>query len=313
MDNIENNNINLSQSNEINMFELMAELWSRKFFISSFTFLGTLIAVLYALYLPNIYKSVAMLTPANDNASGSSMLSQYSGMANLAGISLPSGDDDKVLEAIERIKSYDFFYNSFLPSIELENLMAVKQWKPKSNDLIYKEDHFDSVNDKWIRKVSYPKLTIPSPQESFEVYKDIMTISKNKSFIQISIEHQSPFIAKKWTRLVITEINRTMRFEDKSRTSKSIDFLNNQSLKISYDDIKQSLASLLQEQMKSLMLIEASEDYVFKVISSPLAPELKSEPKRSLIVVLGFLGSLILSILYILTMQFIINNVKKAN
>jgi LPS O-antigen subunit length determinant protein (WzzB/FepE family) len=301
------------EKNNINLFELIEELWNRKFFISIFTFLGTLIAVLYALYLPNIYKSVAILTPANDSASGSSMLSQYSGMANLAGISLPSGDDDQVLEAIERIKSYDFFYNSFLPSIALQDLMAIKEWKPVSNKLIYKEEYFDSVNDKWIRKVNYPKLTIPSAQESFEVYKEIMTISKNKSFIQISIEHQSPFIAQKWTGLIITEINRTMRFEEKSRTSKSIDFLNNQSLKISYEDLKQALASLLQEQMKSLMLIEASEDYVFKVISSPLAPELKSEPKRSLIVVMGFLGSLMLSLIYILIMQFIISNVRKAN
>ena len=96
----EKNNINAIQNHEIDLFELVSEMWDKKFFISSFTILGTLIAVIYSLYLPNIYKSVALLTPANDNASGSSMLSQYSGMAGLAGISLPSGEDDKVLEAI---------------------------------------------------------------------------------------------------------------------------------------------------------------------------------------------------------------------
>ena len=311
MNSFDNND--LGYKDEIDILELLFNLWNRKFFISCITFLGTLIALLYSLYLPNIYKSVALLTPANQDSSGSSMFSQYSGMASLAGISLPAGDEENVLEAIERIKSFDFFHNSFLPNIALENLMAVQDWLPKANKIIYDENDYDLASKKWIREVSYPKLIVPSPQESFIVYKQIMKISKNKSFIQISIEHQSPFIAQKWTQLIIEEINKTMRYEDKDRTSKSIDFLNNQSLKISYEEIKQSMATLLQEQMKSLMMIEASEDYVFKIVSSPLAPELKSEPKRSVIVILGFLGSLLLSIIYILVTQFIISNIRKTN
>ena len=48
--------------------------------------------------------------------------------------------------------------------------------------------------------------------------------------------------------------------------------------------------------MKSLMYVEASESFIFKVIDSPIVSEFKSSPKRSLIMIAGRLwASLLLS------------------
>ena len=41
--------------------------------------------------------------------------------------------------------------------------------------------------------------------------------------------------------------------------------------------------------MKALMLAEANEDYIFKEIESPIAPEIPFYPNKILIVVLGIL------------------------
>ena len=49
---------------------------------------------------------------------------------------------------------------------------------------------------------------------------------------------------------------------------------------------------------------------IFEVINSPIAQEMKSEPKRSLIVILATLGGFILSILYIL-ISFLFRKVYK--
>ena len=134
-----------------------------------------------------------------------------------------------------------------------------------------------------------------------------MSISQDNktSFISLSINHQSPFIAQKWINLIIDEINESMRNQEKVKVTKSIDFLNTQLKKMSYDEIKQSISSLQQEQIKSLMMIEATEEYIFKVINSPVAPELKYEPKRSRLVIFGiFLGG-ILSIFIALAIHFL--------
>ena len=85
----------------------------KKIFIISLTSLFTLISIVYSLFLPNIYISSALLTTTDQNKSNMGMLSQYSSMASLAGISIPSNEDNKTLEAIERIKSFDFFNEVF--------------------------------------------------------------------------------------------------------------------------------------------------------------------------------------------------------
>ena len=56
MNSFDNND--LGYKDEIDILELLFNLWNRKFFISCITFLGTLIALLYSLYLPNIYNKL---------------------------------------------------------------------------------------------------------------------------------------------------------------------------------------------------------------------------------------------------------------
>ena len=45
-----------------------------------------------------------------------------------------------------------------------------------------------------------------------------------------------------------------------------------------------SISLLLEEQIQKLMLIESSQNYVFEYIEKPYAPEKKSKPVKSLIV-----------------------------
>ncbi len=49
--------------------------------------------------------------------------------------------------------------------------------------------------------------------------------------------------------------------------------------------------------MKILMMVEANEDYIFKVIELPIAPEIPSEPKRLLIVILGAIMGFMIGVL----------------
>ena len=109
---------NYKSSDEIELSELLSAIWNRKIFICLVTSFFSIVSILYALSLPNIYTSHALLKSAENSSSSSGLLSQYSGMASLAGISLgSSGSSDKSLEAIERIRSYTFFSKFFLPEI----------------------------------------------------------------------------------------------------------------------------------------------------------------------------------------------------
>jgi len=241
-----------------------------------------------------------MATEENSGISG--MIGEYSGMASLAGISLPSKSGTKDQEAIARIKSFEFFSKYFLPNIKLENLMAVKKWTQASNTLTYYASDFNSESRQWVRKSKPPRSNIPSSQEAYEEFMEIMSVNKDKKtlLITLSVEHKSPFIAQQWVEIMIDQIDQVMRDQDRQTAKKSIEYLNSLAPTVNYEVIKEALFALQQEQMKRLMMVEANDNYIFKVLDSPIVPEVKSQPRRSLIVIWGTILGMMLSVLGVL-------------
>lgn len=301
MSDLINKKLNNSFEDEIDFIELFYVLWEKKFFIASISSIFFLISVIYSLILPNIYKSVAFLAPVEVESQGG-MFREYTGMASLAGIALPSSSATQAQEAVARIQSFDFFSNHVLPSIQLEDLLAVTKWNRASNTLVYDKSEFNPESRQWVRKVSLPKLTIPSAQEAYEEYQEIMSIfvEKKTEYVTLSIEHESPYIAQEWVELVLNQIDRLMRDKEKREATNSVKYLNSLAPTINYEGIKKALSSLQQEQMKRLMMVEANENYVFKVLDSPIVPEKKSGPFRFLIVIAVSLIGIIISALSVL-------------
>lgn len=299
-------------SEDISFKELFLIFWNKKIIILSITIFTALLSIFYSLSLPNIYKSSALLAPTSQEDSLSSKLANYSAFAGLAGISLPSESGSKYQEAIERIRSLDFFSKHFLPHIELKNLMAVDEWDPKLDTITYDNSLFDSEENKWVRNVRYPKQKIPSTQEAYTFFiEDVLNIREDKktSFISVSINHQSPNIAKKWVEIIIKNINESMRQEDKEKAKSSIEFLNASTESTNIQSLKEVVSKLLESQMQNLMLASSSDAYVFKVIDPPVAPELKSKPSRVVICILGtFFGGVfslfISAILYLREIKY---------
>jgi len=278
---------------EIDLKELFKEIWLKKYVILIFTAISSIISLYYSLSIPNFYTSSALLAPISKDESLSTQLGQYSSIASLAGIGLGSDVNTKNQEAIERIQSYNFFKNQFLPYIKLENLMAVDEWIPEKNKIIYEDKLFDSDTSKWVISKDGQKSQEPSYQDAYFVYKNIIDIISARGFVTISIQHQSPHIAKKWVDLIVLNINESMRLLDINSAKKSIDFLNDLSSKTNVQSIKEVILKLLETQMQTLMLASSNDAYVFKIIDSPIVPEKKSGPQRKFILIIGtILGGL---------------------
>ena len=293
----ENNNSN-SLDNEIDLAELFSIIWNKKLFISIFTSIAALISVLYALYLPNIYTSSSLLAPTTEDNSLSSQLGSFSGLAGLAGVSLPAGTISNSQIAVKRIESFEFFSKYFLPNIKLEDLMAVDEWDAKNNTVVYDDSEFNSTTNEWSRK--------PSDQKAYKEYKRALSISQEEltGLVYLSMKHKSPVVAQNWVDTIIYNINECMREIDKQDAQNSIDFLNESLKNTNSQSIKVVFAKLMESQMQTLMLASSNEAYVFKTINSPIVPEDKSSPSRALICILGTLLGGILSILIVLFRNF---------
>lgn len=292
-----NNNYSKNFDDEVDLLQLFYILLKGKWIIIYAITFVSIIGAIYSLLLPDIFESKAIVVPVNASSGISATLQNYSGLAGLAGINLPSSEDEgNSAKALEKIQSLSFFENNILPNIFLPDLMALKSWDFETNTLVYDETIFIKNKNAWVRDYSYPQKQIPSAQESFEEYITkyfSVNESSDTGFITISMKHQSPFLAKQWIELVVSEVNDFYRQKDKSESEKAVDYLNQQIKNTGLSEIKQVIAELLREETQKLALIEANDYYVFDYIDPPAVMEEKALPNRFIIIIISiFLGGI---------------------
>ncbi len=297
---------NLELNDSINLFELFHVIFDGKWIIISITIFASIASVLYSLNLPDIYKSHALLAPVEKSNSMSGALQGYSSLAGIAGINIPSAESgNNSVKAMEKVNSLSFFENNLLPNISVPELMAVKTWNSERNELNFDNKLYNKINNSWNIN-SFNSEKGPSSQESFKEFQKRISISKDKDtgFVKISVKHQSPYVAKKWAELIVTEVNSFYRQKDKLEAERAVNYVNTQMAKTSFTEIKLMMAEIVQQKIQTLTLIEASEFYVFDYIDPPAVMEQKSEPARAVICIIGALLGGMLSIIIVLLRHF---------
>mgnify|MGYP001274610031 FL=1 len=297
---------------EINLRELFAVIWKGKWIIITVTALFALASVFYAIHLPNIYKSEALLAPAEQENSGglAGLAGQFGGLASLAGVNLGGGSSNKAQLAIEVLKSRQFTSDFIKKHNILPDLMSAKTWNMQTDAIIHDSEIYNAQNNKWVREVSAPFKPKPSMQEAYKEFSKILSASTDKEtgMVKISIEHVSPTIAQQWVSWLIQDINQTMKQRDVLEAIKSTDFLTQQLEQTKIADIRAVLYKLVEEQTKTIMFAKVRDEYVFKTIDAALVPEEKFKPKRALICVLGLLLGGMLSVMIVLIRHFVGNS-----
>ncbi|KUM52474.1 Wzz/FepE/Etk N-terminal domain-containing protein [Rheinheimera sp. EpRS3] len=292
---------------EIDIRELFAVIWRGKWIIIVVTAVFAVASVFYALNLPNIYKSEALLAPAAEQKSVG-LSGQLGGLAALAGVNLGGGASiDKAALAIEVVKSRDFLGRFIAQRIQLQDLMAAKSWDLTSNTLNYDTEVYNPQNQQWLREAKPPKQAMPSEQEAYKVLSERLKVSQDitTSMVTLSIEHVSPYIAQSWAQMLIADLNLEMKNRDIEEAEKSIAYLQQQISQTNLADLRTALYSLVEEQTKTLMLANVRDEYVFKTIDKPVVPEEKARPARALLVILGtFVGCFITMFVVILRHYF---------
>lgn len=292
-----------NSNNEINVKDLIEAIFKKRFLVLLHIFLAGFLSVIFALWLPNVYSSKAILVPINSEDSIQSSLGNLSGITNLVGMNFSSGSEKIIKEAIANLRTFDFFKKDFLPYIDLANLMAIKEWDEVSNSIIYDSKKYNSKNDEWLRSSKKYKSSKPSDLEAFEEYLNSLIILEDKKtgFYKITINHKSPYIAKKWLDLIITKNDKSFRDRDIKEINDSINFLNEKFDEAKKDSLKNSITSLMEKQLQKLMLVSVSKFYVFRVIETPVVAEEKSAPNRALICILITMLGTLFSLIYVIS------------
>jgi uncharacterized protein involved in exopolysaccharide biosynthesis len=293
----------MTKSNDINLFNTIDLVWSKRVLILLVTGFFLVISILYALLAPNLYTSSALLKVSDGESNQiDSLVSDYGGLASMAGISLPSSSDNKGPFIISVIRSKEFLKHLLTFEKVKLNLMAVQNYNKDTKKIVYDNNKFDFKNKKWIRDFDDGRSQNPSYVEVSEVYNESINVWQDDktSFIYIDFTHESPIFANDFLNLIIKEINSQMRSQDLKESEESLEYLYQLLDKTSDNDLRDLVFNLIETQLKTQMLANIQEDYVFRKIDSPFLPEKTSSPNRYLIILIGCFFGLLVSILYIL-------------
>lgn len=301
----------IKSDDEIDLRELWNVIWAGKIKIIAITMVFILASVLYAISLPNMYKSHMILAPAKSNSQSglSALASQYGGLAAMAGINLGGGTNGRAEQTIQLVKSWPFI-ESFIEKYQLKpQIMAANGWNKKTDELVYDESIYDIKAKLWTREVDIDSGDKPEPSswETYKMFSEMMAISYDleQGLVNITVEFYSPSTAKEWVELLKKEINDFYQFKDMQEAKKNIKYLRDKIEQTNIKDMQAVFHNMIESQMQTLMLAEVSDEYLFKTIVPAKVAEEKSKPQRALICILGMIIGAFFSLFYVLVIHFV--------
>ena len=279
-----------SSEKEFSFKDIFMAIWTNRFLIIIFPLLVGSMTALYNLTLPNIYRAEILLATAESKAQGSSIA--QGGLAAMAGISLPSGTDDKTLIAIETVKSKKFISEFLIRHEALPALMAPISWD-STEDILEVGEYHGSI------------------QQATKQWKSIFYVEKLSQvqpFVLMTITHISPTQARDWLVYIVEDLNKILSQRDVAEVKESIKYLEEQISNTNVSDLKQLFYGMIESQTSKAMLAEVRSEYAFRVIDPAIAPELKNSPFRAYNTLLSVIYSLIA--ITVLSVMLYINSYK---
>ena len=247
--------------------------------IFSITFLASLIAILYSYSITPVFQTeVVAVSAGSDSSNNRALPSSVAGIASLAGIQIPSANEENIQTAIAVAESKKFN----ILFINTENLLPT----------LFQED-WNSTSKSWKNNEE------PSDLAAFSAFSDHYNISYDTrdKIIRFTFNWDDPVIAANIANKFVKAVNKYTQTEVMNEAEKSINFLKNSLSKTSVVGIKTVLFSLIEDQTQKIMLANVRDDYTFKIIDPALPPIGRIKPVRSQIAIMGFIFGFILSLI----------------
>lgn len=300
---------------EIDLVELFQAIYQRKTLIIGLAFGLAFLVALFSLTLENKYSSEAVLVPV-ESGGASGMLSQYAGLASLAGISLPKNEGSSTQEALAIIQSRQFM-GQFILQNKLKPILFAESWDVENQRWIEQSPGLvQSIKALILPKTEqaemhYPGQEVLQPGEpslfkATEVFAKLLSVNDDakSGVVKVSVEFTDPVLARDWVNQLVIDINQHLREQELQRAQRSIEFLQKQLQEITLVEHRQVAYKIIEENLKKLTIAQTESDYVFRVIDPAVVPENKSAPKRSLMVAVGLVLGFMLGVFIALILNW---------
>ena len=325
-------------SDEINLIELLKTAWNGRKQIIIISFVFVLVGVGAALLSPVVYSSSTTFINSQTESSSSSGLS---GVASLVGINLGSMSSGSEIpptmypQIAESIQFKRDLLNSFIDEkeqIKLEDFLvdynAVEKSVSENNNKLfiskYEDALFNIINDvisiNLDQKDGFVTILANMPESEYaantcinarEILQETIINNKIKSAKQ-KLEYSEKQLASK--RIEFEEIqNKLAYFNDSNLNLVTSSVINEREKLEAEFQIINAVMIELSKQVEQRKLQVSEDTPVFSIVKEASMPVKRSSPKRTqMVFIFGFIG-LVLSVLYILVREPVVQILKEIN
>lgn len=320
----------MKQTNEINIIDVFNWLWDDRIRIFYIVGSVTVIAIIYAIFATPWYTSTVKILPS-ESENGGGMLNQYSGLAAIAGVNLPTS-----------VNNYDLYPEIIESNFILDKVLRKKfknslQEKPLTLFEFWRIE-IDTSGKDW-EHILFEKSKINLRENYIEA-----NIKKNNKLLTIEVSvPNDPVLSSELVNFIVENLNLYNNNHRKYKTSDQIiyieksleasekelkfterkmqDFLvNNKDYsspenKIKYErlktevDVQKTIYIELRKQLKLTEIERIKETETLNILDYGEVPIERSKPGRALIIIMGFIIGLITYFTYI-TLHFIVKQIR---
>jgi len=260
-----------------------------KILIIVVTILTDLVFFYYAISLPVVYKSEALLSSVNGAKSGNTSMSRIFEKINIAD---DQGAGIETETALARMHTRDFLINH-INTHNLKSIIFSKQWQ----------------NDNWIDneptdEVAYQTLLGMLTAASFERSKARLS--------SVILEWENPDDYSRIadiTNGLVKAMNLDLKQEKNDFLKRRILYLEREIEKTDKLSTKSILYSMIESSMADLTLLNLTDDIVFKILDKAVVPKHPERRPFLSIVLVGIVVGVILGVL----ISVIVNDLKYRN
>jgi len=272
-----------SDHDEISVRELLQTIWQQRLMIVLVTITVTAVVALVAWMLPDKYTATVVFSPVSNNSAGSrlgGLASQMGGLAAIAGISV--GDDSNKAESIAILQS-----------------RSLGQRYITENDLmpVLFADRWDQDNKKWLGAEDR-QPTLWKANEEFRKICNVVE-EKKSGVLTLSVTWTNPQLAAKWANGLVQLANDYQREKAIIESEQHIEYLKDQGAATDVPQLRAAIYSVLESEVKKVMLAKGPGDFALKVLDPAVAPERVTSPKRMLLVLAAFFAGVLFSLLLV--------------
>lgn len=260
---------------DIDLRKVIATVWDGRWIVVGTTFLCSVLAVAYALLQTPIYRAEAVVQIRNEAKSGgglAAVAAQLGGFSDFAGL-LGGTDADRAL-TLATLKSRTLI-QGFIADNDLLPVLFDGAW--------------DAEQKRWKKDDPKEQPTLWHGHKLF--LDDVLRITDDKKsgLVTVAIEWRDADVAAEWATELISRANAYLREKAIQESERNLGYLQQQLKQTGQIELQQSAYTLVEAELKKLMLAKGNEDYAIKTIDPAQAPQRRFKPNRVLIAVGGFL------------------------